>query len=114
MEPLAAVRSDEVLTHPGEAIMQCVALIGLYFAALVVFDAVVAPDPVASAPSLQTGTVTGIVKSSDGVALPGVQVTASSAALPGERTTVNGVYYLRALLSPGTAPRRVCPRPHAH
>jgi hypothetical protein len=49
---------------------------------------------------VQTGTVTGIVESSDRVALPGVQITASSAALQGERTTVtdvNGVYYLRAL-----------------
>jgi hypothetical protein len=82
--------------------MQRVAQIGLCFAALVVFNALVLFHSVASAQGLQTGTVTGIVASSDGVALPGVQVTANSAALQGERTTitdVNGVYYLRALPS---------------
>lgn len=74
--------------------MPRVALIGLCFAALVV------PDARVHAQGVQTGTVTGIIESSDRVALPGVQITASSAVLQGERTTVtdvNGVYYLRAL-----------------
>ena len=86
-------RSNEALTHPGVAAMHRVTLIGLCFA-------IVVPNPVASAQGLQTGTLTGIVESSDGVALPGVQVTASSVALQGERTTVtdvNGVYYVRVL-----------------
>ena len=74
--------------------MQRVSLIGLCLVAMIV------PDSKAHAQGLQTGTVTGIVESLDGVALPGVRVTAASAALQGERTTVtdvNGVYYLRAL-----------------
>lgn len=52
------------------------------------------------AQGVQAGTVTGTVASTDGVPLPGVTVTATSAALQGERTTVtdvNGVYALRAL-----------------
>ena len=79
--------------------MNRVVLIALSVAALIV------PVRTASGQGSQIGTVTGIVESSDGVALPGVQVTASSAVLQGERTTatdVNGVYYLRAL-----PPRRV-------
>jgi hypothetical protein len=74
--------------------MNRVVLIALSVAALIV------PIRTASGQGSQIGTVTGIVESSDGVALPGVQVTASSAVLQGERTTatdVNGVYYLRAL-----------------
>ena len=74
--------------------MQRVSLIGLCLAAMIV------PDSTAHAQGLQTGTVTGIVESVDRVALPGVRVTAASAALQGERTAVtdvNGVYYLRAL-----------------
>ena len=54
----------------------------------------------AHAQGVQTGTVTGIVDSADGLPLPGVTVTASSPALQGRRTTItdaNGVYYLRAL-----------------
>ena len=54
----------------------------------------------AHAQGVQTGTVTGIVDSADGLPLPGVTVTATSPALQGERSTVsdtNGVYYLRAL-----------------
>ena len=74
--------------------MQRVSLIGLCLAAMIV------PDSTAHAQGLQTGTVTGIVESVDRVALPGVRVTAASAALQGERTAVtdvNGVYSLRAL-----------------
>src|SRR5262245_35312557 len=54
----------------------------------------------AYAQGVQTGTVTGIVGSTDGLPLPGVTVTATSPALQGERSTIsdtNGVYYLRAL-----------------
>ena len=54
----------------------------------------------AYAQGVQTGTVTGIVASADGLPLPGVTVTATSPALQGERSTVsdtNGVYYVRAL-----------------
>jgi hypothetical protein len=48
----------------------------------------------AYAQGVQTGTVTGIVASTDGLSLPGVTVTATSPALQGERSTVtdtNGV-----------------------
>ena len=54
----------------------------------------------AHAQGLQTAVVTGTVTSSDGVALPGVTVTAASPALLGERfevTDVNGVYVLKGL-----------------
>jgi carboxypeptidase family protein len=54
----------------------------------------------AHAQGVQTGTVTGLVNSADGLPLPGVTVTAASTALQGERSTVtdtNGVYYVRAL-----------------
>jgi len=73
--------------------MRRVSLFGFCLAAMLV------PSP-AHAQGLQTGTVTGIVESVDQVALPGVRVTAASAAVQGERTAVtdvNGVYYLRAL-----------------
>ncbi|MDP1569535.1 MAG: TonB-dependent receptor [Vicinamibacterales bacterium] len=49
---------------------------------------------------VQTGVLTGTVTDSDGLVLPGVTVTVSSAALQGVRTTVtdgNGVYSLRGL-----------------
>lgn len=48
----------------------------------------------------QTGTITGIVKSADGLSLPGVTVTATSPVVQGMRTAVtdvNGVYFIRAL-----------------
>ena len=48
----------------------------------------IVPDSMAHAQGVQTGTVTGIVESLDRVALPGVRVTAASAALQGERTPV--------------------------
>jgi hypothetical protein len=69
-------------------------LIGSYVAATIL------PCSLAHAQGVQTGTVTGIVDSTDGLPLPGVTVIATSAALQGERlavTDVNGVYYLRAL-----------------
>ena len=53
-----------------------------------------------SAQGLQTAVLTGTVTSADGVALPGVTVTASSAALLGNRsetTDVNGVYSIKGL-----------------
>src|SRR5882672_8539498 len=54
----------------------------------------------AHAQGLQTAVVTGTATSADGVALPGVTVTAASPALLGERiavTDVNGVYVLKGL-----------------
>jgi hypothetical protein len=48
----------------------------------------------------QTGTITGIVQSSDGLSLPGVTVTATSPSLQGQRTAVtdvNGVYFIKGL-----------------
>jgi hypothetical protein len=71
---------------------------------LIVLAAAVVPAAVAGAQGIQTGTITGIVDSLDGLPLPGVTVAATSSALQGERLTVtdlNGVYYLRAL-PPGT------------
>jgi hypothetical protein len=52
------------------------------------------------AQGVQTGTISGLVQSVDGVPLPGVTVTAVSSALQGDRgavTDVNGFYALRAL-----------------
>ena len=54
----------------------------------------------ARAQGVQTGTITGIVQSTDGLSLPGVTVTATSPAVQGRRTAVtdvNGVYFIRAL-----------------
>ena len=59
---------------------------------------------IAQAQGVQTGTLTGTLKSSDGVALPDATVTVTSRALQGERSTtsdVNGVYVLPNL-PPGT------------
>lgn len=61
------------------------------------------------AQGVQTGALTGNMKSSDGVALPGTAVTVTSSALQGERTTatdVNGVYLL-ANLPPGAYTVRI-------
>jgi hypothetical protein len=54
----------------------------------------------AAAQGVQTGTITGIVRSADGLSLPGVTVTATSPALQGQRTgvsDVNGVYFIKGL-----------------
>jgi hypothetical protein len=54
----------------------------------------------AAAQGVQTGTITGTVKSSDGLSLPGTTVTAQSPALQGLRTAVtdvNGVYVIKGL-----------------
>src|SRR5262245_36511839 len=48
----------------------------------------------------QTGVITGIVKATDGAALPGVTVTLSSPALQGVRTITTdatGAYHFRGL-----------------
>jgi hypothetical protein len=53
---------------------------------------------------VQTGTVAGVVESSDGLPLPGVTVSAVSPSLQGASTAVsdgNGVYHVRGLV-PGT------------
>jgi len=54
----------------------------------------------AGAQGVQTAVLTGAATSADGLALPGVTVTASSAALLGDRsevTDVNGVYSIKGL-----------------
>ena len=54
----------------------------------------------AGAQGVQTAALTGAATSADGVALPGVTVTASSPALLGDRsevTDVNGVYSIKGL-----------------
>ena len=54
----------------------------------------------AFAQGVQTGIITGIVQSADGLSLPGVTVTASSPSLQGRRsalTDVNGVYFIKGL-----------------
>ena len=54
----------------------------------------------ARAQGVQTGTITGIVQSSDGLSLPGVTVTATSPSLQGQRTAVtdvNGVFFIKGL-----------------
>ena len=53
---------------------------GHFFAAVLL--GVIACSPV-HAQGVQTGTITGVVQSTDTVPLPGVTVTASSPALPG-------------------------------
>src|SRR4051794_17783004 len=60
----------------------------------------VAFAPLAAAQGVQTGTVSGTVRSSDRLPLPGVTVVATSPALQGTREAVsdaNGVYYLQGL-----------------
>jgi carboxypeptidase family protein/TonB-dependent receptor-like protein len=62
--------------------------------------ALLAPSSTALAQGVQTGTITGTVKSADGLSLPGATVTVASPALQGQRTAttdVNGVYLLRGL-----------------
>ncbi|MCU1386265.1 MAG: hypothetical protein JWL71_4962 [Acidobacteria bacterium] len=59
-----------------------------------------APAFPAGAQGVQTGTITGTVQSADGLSLPGVTVTASSAVLQGQRSAtsdVNGVYFIKGL-----------------
>ena len=62
--------------------------------------AILALSSTARAQGIQTGTITGIVQSSDGLSLPGVTVTATSPSLQGQRTAVtdvNGVYFIKGL-----------------
>jgi len=57
-----------------------------------------------AAQGVQTGTLTGTVRSADGLSLPGATVTVASPALQGQRTAVtdvNGVYFIKGL-PPGT------------
>lgn len=65
---------------------------------LTVFLMLVAVVPgVSSAQGVQTGTLTGTVRSTDGVAIPDAAVVVTSSALQGQRavaTDVNGVYSL--------------------
>src|SRR5262249_28289660 len=54
----------------------------------------------AFAQGVQTGTITGIVQSADGLSLPGVTATAVAPQLQGQRsaiTDVNGVYITKGL-----------------
>ncbi len=72
---------------------------------LSVFIAVATLAPViALAQGVQTGTLTGVVTSADGMAITDAQVSVASSALQGERavaTDVNGVYLVPSL-PPGT------------
>jgi hypothetical protein len=55
---------------------------------------------VAGAQGIQTGVITGVVTSTDGLSVPGATVAVTSPALQGVRSTVtdvNGVYTLRGL-----------------
>jgi hypothetical protein len=64
------------------------------------FLALLAYSPLTHAQGVQTGTITGIVQSVDGLSLPGVTVTTTSPALLGQRTAitdVNGVFILKGL-----------------
>ena len=68
--------------------------------AMFVCLALFAPASLAHAQGVQTGTITGSVKSADGLTLPGVTVTATSPELQGQRTAVtdvNGVYFIKGL-----------------
>ena len=59
--------------------------------------------PVAFAQGAQTGTVSGVIRSTDELPLPGATVTATSPDLQGSReavTDANGVYFLHGL-APG-------------
>src|SRR4029079_8145818 len=56
------------------------------------------------AQGVQTGTIRGTVKDQQGLALPGATITATSAALQGERTVgtdSDGIFLFRAI-PPGT------------
>ena len=71
-----------------------------WFAAAVCMTAMLLCTTPAGAQGLQTAVLTGAATSADGVALPGVTVTASSPALLGDRseaTDVNGVYSIKGL-----------------
>ena len=62
--------------------------------------ALFAPVSPAHAQGVQTGTITGTVRSADGLSLPGVTVTATSPVLQGQRsatTDLNGVYFIKGL-----------------
>src|SRR6186997_2110176 len=65
---------------------------------------VLASSATGFAQGVQTGTIRGTVKDQQGLALPGATITATSAALQGERTVVtdtDGIFLLRAI-PPGT------------
>jgi hypothetical protein len=71
------------------------------FALLMVFLAAAASPALGQ--GIQTGTISGVVRSSDDLPLPGVTVTATSPNLQGQREAVsdgNGVYFLKGL-APG-------------
>ena len=77
---------------------------------LSVFVAVATLVPAMSfAQGVQTGTLTGVVTSNDGMAVTDAQVVVTSPALQGERavaTDVNGVYLVPSL-PPGTYTIRI-------
>jgi hypothetical protein len=62
--------------------------------------AIIATASVAFGQGAQVGTITGIVRSADGIPVPEVLVSAKSPTLQGERraiTDVNGVYFIKGL-----------------
>lgn len=71
---------------------------------LAMVSMVLASGAVAHGQGVQTGVLSGSVRGSDGLSLPGATVSVTSPALQGARTTVsdtNGAYILRGL-PPGT------------
>src|SRR3954452_3457013 len=76
---------------------------GIQQAVIALAISVMLPAAIA-AQGVQTGELSGVVSSSDGLSLPGATVTVQSASLQGTRTAVtdaNGTYVVRAL-PPGT------------
>lgn len=72
----------------------------LMFVLAIVAGLVAGMAPAVAAQGVQTGTVSGAVTDQQGLALPGVTVTASSPAMQGDRVTVsdsNGAYTMPAL-----------------
>jgi hypothetical protein len=67
---------------------------------LLIVSSTLIGSPALGAQGVQTGSLTGTVKSQDGLTVPGATVTVTSPALQGSRTSVtdeNGIYLLRSL-----------------
>jgi hypothetical protein len=85
---------DRSLQYSREGVADMKRLIGLAVCAILALSST------ARAQGIQTGTITGIVQSSDGLSLPGVTVTATPPSLQGQRTAVtdvDGVYFIKGL-----------------
>jgi hypothetical protein len=72
----------------------------LGYRALVAILVLLAPTSPIIAQGVQSGTLSGVVRDSDGVVLPGATISAESSSMQGRRTGVtdaNGVYIVRGL-----------------